>query len=207
MTAIAHAQMVLGNHEEALKAAERSLRGQPEICPRPLDADRRERAARPDGRSAALAGQVPGTGARCHIAHPGGAAGIGSITHGGDLRRSAARRARRRLVGMSADRVERKLSAILAADVAGYSRLMGADEEGTLASLNGHRREHIDPCIAKHRGRIVKTTGDGFLVEFASVMDAVRCAVEVQAEWSSAMPRFARAAARISYRHPSGRYC
>ena len=81
---------------------------------------------------------------------------------------------------MEADRVERKLSAILAADVAGYSRLMGADEEGTLASLNRHRRELLDPCIAKHRGRIVKTTGDGLLAEFASVVDAVRCAVEVQ---------------------------
>ena len=82
---------------------------------------------------------------------------------------------------MEADRVERKLSAILAADVAGYSRLMGVDEEGTLGSLNGHRREHVDPCIAKHRGRIVKTTGDGLLAEFNSVVDAVRCAVEVQA--------------------------
>ena len=81
---------------------------------------------------------------------------------------------------MAADRVERKLSAILAADVAGYSRLMGLDEEGTLASLNGHRREHIDPRIAKHRGRIVKATGDGLLAEFPSVVDAVRCAVEVQ---------------------------
>src|SRR5262245_49085124 len=82
---------------------------------------------------------------------------------------------------MEAGRVERKLSAILAADVAGYSRLMGADAEGTLDRLNGHRRDHIDPCIARHRGRIVKTTGDGLLVEFGSVVDAVRCAVEVQA--------------------------
>ena len=82
---------------------------------------------------------------------------------------------------MEAGRVERKLSAILAADVAGYSRLMGADEEGTLDRLNCHRREHLDPCIARHRGRIVKTTGDGLLAEFASVVDAVRCAVEVQA--------------------------
>ena len=81
---------------------------------------------------------------------------------------------------MEADRAERKLSAILAADVAGYSRLIGADDEGTLASLNRHRRELLDPCIAKHRGRIVKTTGDGLLAEFASVVDAVRCAVEVQ---------------------------
>jgi TolB-like protein/class 3 adenylate cyclase/Tfp pilus assembly protein PilF len=81
---------------------------------------------------------------------------------------------------MEADRAERKLSAILAADVAGYSRLIGADDEGTLASLTRHRRELIDPCIAKHRGRIIKTTGDGLLAEFASVVDAVRCAVEVQ---------------------------
>ena len=82
---------------------------------------------------------------------------------------------------MEGNRVERKLSAILAADVAGYSRLMGFDEEGTLGNLNTHRREHVDPCIARHRGRIVKTTGDGLLVEFSSVVDAVRCAVEVQA--------------------------
>jgi adenylate cyclase len=74
----------------------------------------------------------------------------------------------------------RRLAAIMAADVAGYSRLMGADEEGTLARLKAHRRELIDPKIREHRGRIVKTTGDGVLVEFASVVDAVRCAVEVQ---------------------------
>jgi adenylate cyclase len=76
--------------------------------------------------------------------------------------------------------VTRKLAAILAADVAGYSRLMGTDEEGTLERLKAHRRELIDPKIAEHHGRIVKTTGDGMLVEFASVVDAVRCAVEVQ---------------------------
>jgi adenylate cyclase len=74
----------------------------------------------------------------------------------------------------------RRLAAILAADVAGYSRLMGADEEGTLELLKALRRELLDPKIAEHRGRIVKTTGDGLLVEFASVVDAVRCAVEVQ---------------------------
>jgi adenylate cyclase len=72
----------------------------------------------------------------------------------------------------------RRLAAILAADVAGYSRLMGADEEGTLERLKALRRELLDPKIAGHRGRIVKTTGDGLLVEFASVVDAVRCAVE-----------------------------
>jgi TolB-like protein/class 3 adenylate cyclase len=74
----------------------------------------------------------------------------------------------------------RRLAAILAADVAGYSRLMGADEEGTLESLKALRRELLDPKIAEHHGRIVKTTGDGLLVEFASVVDAVRCAVAVQ---------------------------
>src|SRR6516225_6958522 len=75
------------------------------------------------------------------------------------------------------ERVERRLTA---ADVAGYSRLMGADEEGTLAQLKAHRRALVDPKITEHRGRIVKTTGDGMLVEFASVVDALRCAVEVQ---------------------------
>jgi TolB-like protein/class 3 adenylate cyclase len=77
-------------------------------------------------------------------------------------------------------RVERRLAAILAADVAGYSRLMGGDEEGTLARLKACRNALVDPKIAEHRGRIVKTTGDGMLVEFASAVDAVRCAVEVQ---------------------------
>jgi adenylate cyclase len=86
---------------------------------------------------------------------------------------------------MSEERVERRLAAILAADVAGYSRLMGEDEEGTLASLRAVRREVGDPKIAEHRGRIVKTTGDGLLVEFASVVDAVRCAVEVQREMAA----------------------
>jgi TolB-like protein/class 3 adenylate cyclase/tetratricopeptide (TPR) repeat protein len=81
---------------------------------------------------------------------------------------------------MTAPRVERRLAAVLAADVAGYSRLMGVDEEGTLARLKECRRALVDPKIAEHRGRIVKTTGDGMLVEFASAVDAVRCAVEVQ---------------------------
>jgi adenylate cyclase len=81
---------------------------------------------------------------------------------------------------MAKARVERRLAAILAADVAGYSRLMGADEEGTLAALKAHRSELIDPKIAEHHGRIVKTTGDGALVEFASAVDAVRCAMEIQ---------------------------
>ena len=81
---------------------------------------------------------------------------------------------------MSGERVERRLAAILAADVAGYSRLMGEDEEGTLASLKTLRRELIDAKVKEHYGRLVKTTGDGLLVEFASVVDAVRYAVEVQ---------------------------
>jgi adenylate cyclase len=80
------------------------------------------------------------------------------------------------------ERVERHLAAILAADIAGYARLMGEDEEGTLAALRMWRREIADPRIREHRGRIVKTTGDGFLVEFASVVDAVHCAVEMQRE-------------------------
>src|SRR5215468_4896818 len=80
------------------------------------------------------------------------------------------------------ERVKRRPAAVLAAGVAGYSRLMGADEEGTHAALTALRREISDPKIAEHRGRIVKTTGDGLLVEFASVVDAVRCAVELQRE-------------------------
>src|SRR5713101_3087893 len=76
----------------------------------------------------------------------------------------------------------RRLTAILAADVAGYSRLMGADEEGTHERLKAHLGELVDPRIKDHRGRTVKNTGDGMLVEFPSVVDAVRCAVEVQRE-------------------------
>jgi adenylate cyclase len=83
---------------------------------------------------------------------------------------------------MATPHVERRLAAILAADVAGYSRLMGADEEGTLAALKAYRREIIDPKITEHRGRIVRIIGDGLLVEFASVIAAVRWAVEVQRE-------------------------
>src|SRR5476649_2373578 len=81
---------------------------------------------------------------------------------------------------LAGERVERRLAAVLAADIAGYSRLMGADEEGTLARLKAVRKTLVDPTIATHRGRIVKTTGDGMLVEFASAVDAVRCAIEVQ---------------------------
>src|SRR6266851_46033 len=81
---------------------------------------------------------------------------------------------------LATERVERKLAAILAADVAGYSRLMGADEEGTHERLKTHVREQVDPKIKEYRGRIVKNTGDGMLVEFGSVVDAVRCALDVQ---------------------------
>ena len=101
---------------------------------------------------------------------------------------------------MSAGRVERRLAAILAADVAGYSRLMEGDEDGTLAALRAIRDELVDPKIAEHRGRIVKTTGDGLLVEFASVVDAVRCAVEVQramAERNAGVPADKRIELRI----------
>src|ERR1700752_1974200 len=80
---------------------------------------------------------------------------------------------------MPKDQVDRRLAAIFAGDIAGYSRLMGADEEGTLRQLKAHRKELIDPKIAEYRGRIVKTTGDGMLVEFVSVVDAVRCAVDI----------------------------
>src|SRR5271156_616495 len=81
---------------------------------------------------------------------------------------------------MASEHGERKLAAILAADVVGFSRLTGADEERTLARLRALRSDLIDPTIAVHRGRIVKRTGDGALVEFRSVVDAVRCAIEVQ---------------------------
>src|SRR5271168_3745766 len=94
----------------------------------------------------------------------------------------------------------RRLAAILAADVAGYSRLMGIDEEGTLAALKACRRELIDPKIAEHRGRIVKTTGDGALVEFASAVDAARCAIEIQramAKRNAAVPEARRVEFRI----------
>ena len=101
---------------------------------------------------------------------------------------------------MAEARVERRLAAILAADVAGYSRLMGVDEEGTLAALKACRRELIDPKIAEHRGRMVKTTGDGALVEFASAVDAMRCAMEIQrvmAERNAAIPEDRRIEFRI----------
>ncbi len=81
---------------------------------------------------------------------------------------------------MAREKIDRRLAAILSADVVGYSRLMGIDEAGTLGALRAHRAELIDPMIAEHNGRIVKLMGDGALVEFASVVDAVGCAVEIQ---------------------------
>src|SRR6476620_3571016 len=86
---------------------------------------------------------------------------------------------------MAEERIERRLAAILAADVVGYSRLVGIDEEGILAALKGLRNSLIDPKIAEYRGRIVKNPGDGALVEFASGVDAVRCAVETQREMAA----------------------
>jgi adenylate cyclase len=83
---------------------------------------------------------------------------------------------------MVTERVERRLAAILSVDVAGYSRLMGSDELGTLAALKAARRDIVDPAIAAHSGRIIKTTGDGMLVVFASVVDAVTCAIFVQSQ-------------------------
>jgi adenylate cyclase len=101
---------------------------------------------------------------------------------------------------LSTERVERRLAAILAADVAGYSRLMGLDEAGTLARLRAHRRELIETTIAEHKGRIVKTTGDGLLVEFPSVVEAVACAVAMQrgmAERNTHIPNDQRIEFRI----------
>ncbi len=101
---------------------------------------------------------------------------------------------------MAERRVERRLAAIFATDVAGYSRLMGKDEEGTHAALKACRRELIDPKIAEHHGRIVKTTGDGALVEFASAVDATRCAMEIQramAERNASIPEDHRIELRI----------
>ena len=101
---------------------------------------------------------------------------------------------------MAEVRVDRRLAAILAADVAGYSRLMGNDEEGTLAALKTYRRELIEPKVAEHRGRIVKTTGDGALIEFASAVDATRCAIQIQhalAERNAVVPEDQRVEFRI----------
>jgi len=101
---------------------------------------------------------------------------------------------------LATERVERRLAAVLAADVAGYSRLMGRDEERTLVELKALRKTLVDPRIDSHRGRIVKTTGDGMLVEFASAVDAVRSAIEVQrsvAEQNAPAPQDQRIEFRI----------
>ena len=98
------------------------------------------------------------------------------------------------------DRAKRRLAAIVAADVAGFSRLVGADEEGTLARLKALRRELIDPRIADHSGRIVKTTGDGLLLEFGSAVDAIRCVIDIQRAMTareSGLPENKRLAFRI----------
>jgi adenylate cyclase len=109
-------------------------------------------------------------------------------------------------------KVERRLAAILAADVVGYSRLMGMDEEGTLSRLKAHRRELIDPKTAEYHGRMVKLTGDGALVEFPSIVGAVRCAVDIQrgmAEHNAELPEEKRIASVgqgfvASLAHPGG---
>jgi class 3 adenylate cyclase len=100
----------------------------------------------------------------------------------------------------------RRLAAIVAADVAGYSRLIGADEEGTLNRLKSFRADVIDPKITEHRGRIVKTTGDGLLVEFSSVVDPLRCATQWQHGWMSEMPMCHRSAEWGSDWSSTGQY-
>src|SRR5580658_4338413 len=100
---------------------------------------------------------------------------------------------------MAEERVDRRPAAVLCADVVGYLRLMGADEEGTLATLKSHRRELIDPLIAQYQGRIVKTTDNGILMEFASTGDAVRCAVVVQQGMANRNARIAESQ-RIQFR-------
>src|SRR6266404_5191319 len=98
------------------------------------------------------------------------------------------------------ERIERRLAAVLVADVVGYSRLVGVDDEGTIARVKALRKTLIDPKIAEYRGRIVKTTGDGALVEFASAVDAARCAIEIQramAARNAAIPEDRRIEFRI----------
>ena len=94
---------------------------------------------------------------------------------------------------MATERLERRLTAILAADVAGYTRLTSMDEEGTHVELKEHLRVLVDPKISEYRGHVVKNTGDGILAEFSSVLDAVRCAVDMQrgmAERNAGLSRF-----------------
>ena len=102
------------------------------------------------------------------------------LSTGQGLRYNAGLSVQSGFLAVPASPTERHLAAIVAADVVGYSRLMGADEKGTLAALKAHRRELIDPLIAAHKGHIVKTTGDGLLLSFPSVVEAVSCAVAVQ---------------------------
>ena len=102
-------------------------------------------------------------------------------------------------------RFNRKLAAILAADVVGYSRLMGADEVGTLAALKRHRETIFDPAVAAHNGRIVKLIGDGTIVEFGSVVDAVNCALSVQRSGASMPDQSAPTDHRAANRHQSRR--
>ena len=106
---------------------------------------------------------------------------------------------------MAQERVERRLAAILAADMVGYSRLIGVDEAGTIARQKVHRKELIDPKIAEQGGRIVKTTGDGLLVEFASAVDAVLCAVEIQRAMGAREAEVPEDR-RIAYLHPARGY-
>ena len=98
---------------------------------------------------------------------------------------------------MSNGRTTRRLAAILAADVVGYSRMMGTDEAGTLAALKRHREAIFDPAVAAHGGRVVKLMGDGTLVEFASVVDAVNCALAIQQAMSEMRSNGARITLRI----------
>jgi adenylate cyclase len=101
---------------------------------------------------------------------------------------------------MAEQRVERRLAAILAADVVGYSRLIGTDEQGTLNQLRLLRTELINPKIAEHRGRIVKTTGDGLLVEFGSAIDSLRCATEWQRDMAARNAGAGEGSGRIEFR-------
>src|SRR6516162_5580234 len=137
----------------------------------------RSRSGRPDRRGSA--GHVSSLAARTGlVTRPDVDAPVGrSACWDGNARGACSCRR----TGVTGERATRRLAAILAADVAGYSRLIGADEEGTLSRLKVLRAEVIDPKIAEYHGRIVKTTGDGLLVEFASVVDALRCAAEIQA--------------------------
>ena len=133
---------------------------------------------------------------RVSIAGKGGAL-LNLADHIGSLQRL-----RRRDTMTDGKPVERRLAAILAADVVGYSRLMGIDEVGTLRQLTAHRRECIDPAIAAGRGRIVKTTGDGVLAEFPSAVEAVSCAITIQRGLASR----AYVAGRLSVRREAGEH-